>query len=349
LYDEIDEDSDILERACDALHRETGLTLSVERYLGNLSRHPYDVEVRLEGQPAVFAAEIKKWAQHTNFGALMHKLKEQHHRPMLIADYVNPRMAERLKSEQIQFIDTVGNAYIDSPPIYVYVKGHRTTRDAAVPTSRNRAFDATGLKVIFAFLRDPKLIEATYRDIAQTAEVALGTVGWVINGLKDGGYVTESGPTKTRRLINRKKLLDRWTETYPEKLKPKLFVGHFLAPDPMWWEHIDLMKYGAYWGGEIAAAKYTDYLKPLVATIYLPKSLESKLFADARLRKAFTTDGAGVVKVFRPFWKKEENFSDLVHPILVYADLIATGDSRNLETAQVIYEKYLDQYFREDQ
>jgi hypothetical protein len=29
----------------------------------------------------------------------------------------------------------------------------------------------------------------------------------------------------------------------------------------------------------------------------------------------------------------------IVHPILIYADLVATGDSRNLETARMIYDK----------
>jgi hypothetical protein len=42
------------------------------------------------------------------------------------------------------------------------------------------------------------------------------------------------------------------------------------------------------------------------------------------------------------------NNNQLVHPILIYADLMASGDPRNIETAQIIYEQELAQYFRED-
>ncbi len=41
-------------------------------------------------------------------------------------------------------------------------------------------------------------------------------------------------------------------------------------------------------------------------------------------------------------------YEDMVNPILIYADLIATGDQRNIETAKVIYDQYLIRYFRED-
>ena len=30
-----------------------------------------------------------------------------------------------------------------------------------------------------------------------------------------------------------------------------------------------------------------------------------------------------------------------VHPILVYADLLATGNQRNIETARMIYEQHI--------
>jgi len=39
---------------------------------------------------------------------------------------------------------------------------------------------------------------------------------------------------------------------------------------------------------------------------------------------------------------------DTVHPILVYADLIASGDKRNIEIANMIYEKEITGLIRED-
>ena len=46
-------------------------------------------------------------------------------------------------------------------------------------------------------------------------------------------------------------------------------MGEFMADNPCWWKEFDIRAYDAYWGGETAAAKCTNYLKPKVATVYL--------------------------------------------------------------------------------
>ena len=186
--------------------------------------------------------------------------------------------------------------------------------------------------------------------------MALGTVGWVINGLKDADLIVDKGKGKGRQIANYRKLLDRWVEAWPEKLKPKYLLGAFAADDPYWWNAVELGKLGGYWGGETAAAKYTDYLKPKIATVYLPEEKRAQLMRDARLRKATdgTGDTAGTVLIYRPFWPKEftalyaKEERGLVHPILVYADLIATGDPRNMEVARRLYDEYIAGYNRED-
>lgn len=55
----------------------------------------------------------------------------------------------------------------------------------------------------------------------------------------------------------------------------------------------------------------------------------------------FVPDENGNVKVYQKFWQYEEKENKVVPPLLVYADLINTGDRRCIETAQKIYEKYL--------
>ena len=95
--------------------------------------------------------------------------------------------------------------------------------------------------------------------------------------------------------------------------------------------------YRAQWGGEVAAAKMTDYLRPEKLTIYLPKKGGEELFRDARFRK----DEFGEIVVYRAFWGDGMNYlnnqNDLVDPLIVYADLLATANARNMETAKIIY------------
>jgi hypothetical protein len=54
---------------------------------------------------------------------------------------------------------------------------------------------------------------------------------------------------------------------------------------------------------------------------------------------------AGDIEILKPFWRFDHEFAALgiAPPLLIYADLMATGDDRNIETAEVIYDKYLAQ------
>lgn len=349
---------EILDQALLAVGNETGLRIRVEDKETTINDDRVDALIQIEGGKKLLAAEIKKWAQHANYDVLVNQIKHLPMPGLLVADYVNPKMAEKLRQEGVQFIDTAGNAFINMPPAYVYVTGNRIATPKFMPTKAGvkRAFEPTGLKVIFAFLCHPELVNAPYREIAEKADVAVGTVGWVLNGLKAADFIREKGKKAGRRLVNYKKLLERWVAAYPEKLKPKQLLGEFIADDPYWWKDIDIKEYGGYWGGEIAAAKYTNYLKPAVATVYLQEQARNKLLHDAKLHKAteWNENRAGTVLIYRQFWPEQvnelatEERKELVHPIMAYADLLATGDPRNQEVAQRIYDEHITQYFRED-
>ena len=347
----------ILDTTIQAVERETGLRLQIEQTEAQIGDYRVDAIVRLEPGNQELTVEIKKWAQQANIGAMIDQLKRLPGKGLLAADYINPNMAGKLRDAEVQFIDTAGNAYINQPPVYVYATGNRQQQNTFMPTKgvAKRAYEPTGLKVVFAFLCNPELVNAPYKRIVEATGVAQGTVGWVINGLKAAGFIRDKGKRGGRRLTNQRKLLDRWVEVWPEKLRPKLLLGAYTADDPYWWKNTDIEKYQGYWGGEIAAAKYTDYLKPKVATIYIQENQITNLLRDARLRKAIEP-GYGETEhviIYQPFWHDELNknngvYNTLVHPVLTYADLIATGDARNIEVAQRIYDEHIAQHIRED-
>jgi hypothetical protein len=58
----------------------------------------------------------------------------------------------------------------------------------------------------------------------------------------------------------------------------------------------------------------------------------------------------GDVEILERFWKTEaeKQPEELAPPLLVYADLLATGNQRNLETAKMIYEQNIVRLIRED-
>ncbi|WP_221899846.1 type IV toxin-antitoxin system AbiEi family antitoxin [Bathymodiolus platifrons methanotrophic gill symbiont] len=58
----------------------------------------------------------------------------------------------------------------------------------------------------------------------------------------------------------------------------------------------------------------------------------TKLKLTNKLRK----DPSGDIEILNTFWdvENEANRTDTVHPILIYADLMASGDPRNTEVSQ---------------
>jgi len=356
------QENNLLEDAIRQLALATGIKLKVIEY--NYEIDPgrvVDAVVQLAGakKPEHYAVEIKPHLTHAKVGLIAKQFKAAPLRGLLVTDYVNPVIAELLKEMDIAFIDMAGNAYINHAPIYIYIRGNKPTKKEYLgrQLKPTRAFQGTGLKTLFGFLINPKLINKTYRNIAKTTDVALGTVGWVLTDLKEHGYLYEN-KNKERRLIRKKELLDKWVAAYPEKLRPNLRLGCYQAVNHEWWKDVEIAKHNALWGGEVAAAKLTGYLKPIMATIYADR-IPPLLLLENNLKKAADGD----VEILRQFWtpeliietdKKYQNIgrpidtNKLVSYLLIYADLIATADDRNIETAKMIYDKYLDQYFREN-
>lgn len=340
----------ILTAAINALHREVGLQLQVIECEGEAGDKQADAIVQIPEVETRLVVEVKKWTAHANLGVVINRINQMAEPGcgMLVADYVNPKMGEELKKAGIQFIDTVGNAYINQLPVFVYTKGNKPAPEAQTKrkAKTGRAFHLAGMKVVLAFLRDKEFIKAKYRAIAEKAQVALGAVGPVINDLIAQEMVLEGMEKNQRQLADFDQLLDKWIEVYPYKLKEKYRIGTFTTNDPDWWKTINPENFNALWGGEVAAHKYTDYLNPKNATVYINKADMAKFLRAARLRKPGPHEYPEVqVDLIEPFWDTvpvNEEQKGLAPPIITYADLLETTDPRNLDTANRIREKYIN-------
>lgn len=346
-------ESDILSQALLALKSETGLDFSLSGQLPPNSETDYLIQTPSQS----LAVDVKRNIRPAHLGAIIRRIKMLEPTGLLIADYLNPNIAKTLKENDVQYMDACGNSYLNLPPIYIHISGQKPVLETK--QTKNKVFDASGLKLIYGFLCDEALVNASYREISEKTGVALGAIGKLLTDLQEAGYLLNRNDLKWHGLINRRKLLDRWVEAYPEKLKPKLFIGEFISDNANWWKNIEIEKYDAYWSGEVAATKYTKYLKPQVTTLYVSEKSGSKFFAAARLRKTnnATENIDGLVKVYNPFWPERHSQNhehpnylrtNTVHPILIYADLIASADSRNLETARMLYDSTIAEYIGED-
>lgn len=296
-----------------------------------------------------YAVEVKRQVIPQTVGAVVAQLKrwgEAARQPLLlITTYVTPPVADRLAEMNQQFVDAAGNAFLNAPGLYVLITGRKPEKDT-VAERPGRAFTIAGLKILFALICNPELAAAPYREIAASADVALGTLPAVLAELQRAGHLYVKG--NTRKLIATQRLLDEWALAYATKLRPKQLLRTFVAATFDNWHTWDLQPDNARWGGESAAALLTKHLRPGVLTLYAEK-VPARLIVEHRLTTAHPKDQHNLVEVRKPFWGERllvGRWPDLVPEALVYADLLATGDARCVEAAKMIYEEHLARLFR---
>lgn len=305
--------------------------------------YDYLVKGKVFGIDFTWLVEAKKHLTKAGeLQALLNKEKVEY--PfLLVTEHVPPEAATRLHEAGIQFIDTVGNAFVHQPPLFIFVKGNKPSKKEHNVTTA-RLFKGVGLKVVFVLICRPELVEMPYRDLAEMTNVALGTVKNTMTELIQKGFILEMG-RKGKKLLNKEKLFKRWIEAYADNLKPKLLMGRFWR-EKNWWKDLQLDPAIAQWGGEVAAAKLTRYLKPETVTLYANKNRLTDIVIENKLKN----DPEGNVEILERFWQVDNGLDDgeTVHPFIVYADLLAIGDQRTMETARMIYEQHIEGYFRQD-
>ncbi len=300
-----------------------------------------DAEIRLaDAEPLL--VEIKKTLRPATIGAAMAQLQRFGRPGVLVTDYITPQIAEKLKELNTPFLDVAGNVYLKTPNTFIYVTGRKRPEELT-PQGHNRAFRAAGLKVIFTLLTLQGQLKATTREIAYNAGVANGTVGNILKDLEKLGFIYRS---KNKGLVieNKDRLIDNWVEAYPRELRPKLKIQRFNILHPDWWKEFTYdrwQKHQMWLAGEPAAAVLTKYLYPEMITVY--GRPDFKKLANIVVQPM--RDAKGNFELLEPFWNFETEKLDEVHrlcpPLLIYADLVATGDARNIEVANMIREQYL--------
>lgn len=337
-------EKELLNKALSVLKKNTGVEVK-QLELQTDSCPDATVELIKSELTQDFLVYVKRSPSISKVGLLTHNFQESlkkngDTKMLLVADYVSPNLSQFLKDNNCDFIDSVGNTYLEFGSVLIYLSGNKRPKLSSGTTS-SRAFQTTGLKLIFALLCHPeKIINRSYRELSEISGVSLGSVGWIISDLKTAGYLS-LGDNNQRKWVDKEGLIERWVVAYPEKLRPKLVIGYYRSLKDSWQNEVDITSYGAFWGGEVAADYLTRYLKPEVSTIYSEDS-PGKLILMNSLKEASEQIG-GNVEILQKFW----NFSvqgdkRLVPALLIYADLVASGNSRNLEAAKLINEDYID-------
>ena len=272
--------------------------------------------------------------------ATMKYKKDDKRQLLLITQYVNPLLSAELASNGINYLDCAGNClirYIKKGSL-IFQISNQGRKNMEPKTKTYPVFQDAGLKVVFYLLQDISNVKKPYREIKEQTGVSLGSVKNVLDELARRGFVCE---TQNGRIIkDKKQLLDLWVSNYNEILKPKLFLGNmaFRTEDKRnEWNNIELPQ-GMVWGGEPASNLKNGYLQPGSFDIY------TELPAAHIMRTGTVKqDVNGEIHLYKKFWTWETS-DGKVPAILIYADLMGSGNSRCLEAAQRIFEDELKDF-----
>lgn len=346
--------TELIASIVDGLSHVPGLTVKYRRPVRN-EDNDGTLGLRYHGVDACFRIETRKQITTTVVNMMLAASPpDQFKNLLLIAPSVTPGCAALMKSRDICYADAAGNLFLHSGPLYLHVSGKKSSK----PDRRNdlmpkrQSFPANTLKLVFALLTDPDLnrepakalLSQNYRTMGKITGLPLGSIAGAMSALQSGGYLVIAGKGE-RLLLERRKLLNQWIDDYSARLRPNLVSAHFRVPSSKWWVNADIHAANGVWGGEVAGAKMTAYLSPEIATIY-----SDDFPGEFVLTYALYKDPAGKVEILKPFWGPLPwaTHEDCVHPLLVYADLMASEIDRNVETAQRVYDQYLRQLIEPD-
>ena len=110
--------------------------------------------------------------------------------PLVFTSFMTPRSAEAFRRAGVQYLDMVGNAWVQFDGVLLDVRGRPRPDDLPVPAHKpgSNLFSTARAQVAFALLVWPQLWEATRRDLAHAAGVSIGQAHNALALLTEAGY-----------------------------------------------------------------------------------------------------------------------------------------------------------------
>lgn len=324
-------DNDFVYKAIASLEESIGVPVAIES-IGE----PYDAVLQINEE--IFHCVAKRSAKNATYGIMVSALQDMKvsQNRMIITDYLTKNTAEKLKKNGFNYLDASGNTYIKTDNFFVFIEGKKAKVNKK--TNQTRAFQEAGLKLLLLLISNPETLQFSYRELVEKTGIGLGSVSNVFKELTESNYLLE---VKDKRVLkNQDEIIERWVMAYNELVKPRSFrrrmraVGNELSMKSM----LENRNLQLYFGGEPGGQLLTKYLKPKDYMIYTNEEI-SKVAKELKL----VPDESGNIELYTKFWSDQLKLKHehAAPPLVVYADLLGTGNNRNIETAKLILENGL--------
>jgi hypothetical protein len=247
---------------------------------------------------------------------------------LLVGPRVTAATAAVLRRQGVNFIDSAGNAFVRFGSVLIDVRGRRAVPGPDPDGAKTaNIFSAKRSQVVFALISWPRLQGASVRRIAHVAGVSHGMAAETLQLLARHGYWDEFAQV----LVKGTSLVDAWAAAYPAGLGA---ASHYMRFAGTPWPIVSGAPLAV--SGEVAVRDRIAGGNTLVA-YYPGDALEL-----ARVNR-WSTRGDLNIAIGRKFWNEPEPLPGALEErpapdLLIYADLLASGESRQREVARTFRE-----------
>jgi len=324
--------------------RELPMIRGVRALAGSSPGTDARIVVRLPAGETEYDTEVKRTASLglpmiAQLAALRRQAPAR--RRILLAHHISTEMGKRLREIGVDYLDLAGNCHLEPRAgIYVHVEGQRLV-DAHVGDARAN-LRGGGLHALFALAARPELAAAPVRQIAELAGAGKSTTAAVLKRLEDEGLLGSAGGQ--RRVLRAGQLRDRWVQAYAQTLRPRWIRGRFR---PATDDNDDLERRVEAeldattwaWGGTAAEMRMVKYYRGSETIVHVAKAAPD---LPRRIRALPDRAGRLVVMVTPLPLAFEGTAAHVAHPLLVYAELLATADDRSHRAAEELRQRFLE-------
>lgn len=331
----------IVYKAIMAFNKETGLTLSLDHAASGVVIHFEEFDYR-------YCAFVQNWAAHVDEDKMIASVLELDGLPLLIADYINPSMARRLKQRSISFIDTAANMFFSADALFIFVSGNKPKlKLISSDNPTGRAFMPAGLRLLYVMLTDVALVQHSYRALSKRTGIAVGSVGAIFKDLTAQGYLVGSDVNTVqgaRKLRDVEGLMCQWAKTYSVVLRKRLLIARFRPPETF--TRYDRIHFGGHacWGGDFIQGELAGTTDSYPSALYVTSDLKStdQTF-DELTSHGFISDKKGELIVYRAFWPCNSD-GDLSLPTLVMLGDLYSDYDRHKSLIDPLVRRLMNQF-----
>lgn len=310
------------------------------------------VELTVGGRKRVFAVELQQSDPISRI-AIDHwigRTSASKQDWILFASHIGSQLSRYLRERRINFVDRDGNCHLSIDEGHVaYIEGRKRSE----PVWESHGTGRAGYKILFALLARPGLVARPVREIATTSGASKTAASSVLNRLTGEGII--GAAARQRILLRPDDLLRRWLNGYVDRLRPRLLFGRYqtriedaeeldrflkreLSTKGEGWFADGSKTIRWAWGGAAAEHRLLHYYRGTTTIIHFDAPPET---AARRLGLAPAREGSITFLGIPGPLAFEDSERNAVHPLLIYSELLASGEERARDAASRIRERYL--------